>query len=112
MEPAKLSRLVRGDLDWIVMKCLEKERGRRYETANGLAADVQRYLAGEAVQAHPPSTAYRLKKFVKRRKGQVIAASLVCLALVAGMVGTTLGFLGAKKQEAKAKKQRRRPRRI
>src|SRR5262249_1623671 len=55
MEPARLSRLVRGDIDWIVMKCLEKDRTRRYETANALARDIQRYLADEAVEACPPS---------------------------------------------------------
>ncbi|HEV3386980.1 MAG TPA: serine/threonine-protein kinase, partial [Gemmata sp.] len=65
-EPKKLTGLLRNDLDWIVMKALEKDRARRYETATGFAADVQRYLSGEAVQAHPPSTGYRLKKFVRR----------------------------------------------
>jgi serine/threonine protein kinase len=84
-EPAKLTKLVRGELDWIVMKCLEKDRGRRYETANGLAGDVQRYLAGEAVQAHPPSAAYRLRKFVRGHRPQVLAASLVAFALLAGL---------------------------
>jgi serine/threonine protein kinase len=101
-EPKKLTSLLRNELDWIVMKALEKDRARRYETANGFAADVLRYLSGEAVQAHPPSTAYRLKKFVKRYKGQVIAASVVFLALVAGIVGTTLGLLEAKRQEGNA----------
>ena len=80
---------MRGELDWIVMKALEKDRTRRYETANGLARDVQRYLADEPVEARPPSAGYRLKKFVRRHKGQVIAASLVLLALLAGMAGTT-----------------------
>jgi len=87
-EPAKLTKLVRGELDWIVMKALEKDRNRRYETANGFAMDVQRYLADEAVQACPPSVGYRLKKFVRRNKGPVLAASLVLLVLVAGIVGT------------------------
>ena len=94
-EPAKLTGLLRNELDWIVMKALEKDRTRRYETANGFAADVQRYLAGEAVQAHPPSAGYRLKKFVRRNRGQVIAASLVLAALVAGVVGTTVGLVRA-----------------
>ncbi len=96
-EPKKLTGLLRNELDWIVMKALEKDRARRYETANGFAADVMRYLGGEAVQAHPPSTAYRLKKFAKRYKGQVLAASVVFLALLAGIVGTTLGLLEAQK---------------
>jgi non-specific serine/threonine protein kinase/serine/threonine-protein kinase len=94
-EPARLTRLVRGDLDWVVMKALEKDRTRRYETANGLARDVQRYLADEIVEARPPSAGYRLKKFVKRHKGQVIAASLLLAALVAGVMGTTLGMAQA-----------------
>src|SRR6187397_1181020 len=83
-EPAKLTRLVRGELDWIVMKALEKDRGRRYETANGFAMDVQRYLADETVQACPPSAGYRLRKFARRNKGPVLAASLVALTLIGG----------------------------
>jgi tetratricopeptide (TPR) repeat protein len=79
---------VRGELDWIVMKALEKDRNRRYETANGFAMDVQRYLADEQVQACPPSPLYRLKKFVRRNKGPVLAAALVMLALLVGMLGT------------------------
>jgi len=98
-EPKKLTGLLRNELDWIVMKALEKDRTRRYETANGFAADVQRYLGGEAVFAHPPSTTYRLRKFVRRNKGQVIAAGLVLLALVAGVIGTTLGLIEARRQE-------------
>jgi eukaryotic-like serine/threonine-protein kinase len=76
-EPVKLTKLVRGELDWIVMKALEKDRNRRYETANGLAADVQRYLADEPVQACPPSAAYRLGKFARRNKGALAMAGLV-----------------------------------
>ena len=68
-EPRKLMALLRGELDWVVMKCLEKQRERRYETANGLARDIQRYLADEAVEARPPSAGYRLGKFLKRHKG-------------------------------------------
>ncbi len=94
-EPAKLTRLFRGDLDWIVMKALEKDRSRRYETANGLALDVQRYLADEPVLSGPPSAGYRLKKFVKRNRGQVLAAAAVLLALVGGILGTTWGLLRA-----------------
>ena len=102
-EPAKLSNLVRGDLDWITMKALEKDRTRRYETANGLARDIQRYLADEVVEARPPSVSYRVSKFVRRHKGQVLAASLVLLALVGGIVGTTLGLVEAQRQERNAK---------
>jgi serine/threonine protein kinase len=68
LEPAKLTKLVRGDLDWIVMKALDKERGRRYETANGLARDLQNYLADEPVEATPPSRGYRLRKFARKHK--------------------------------------------
>jgi serine/threonine protein kinase len=99
MEPAKLTKLVRGELDWIVMKTLEKDRNRRYETANGLAQDVKRYLQDETVQACPPSAAYRFRKFARRNKGPVLAASLVVLALVGGIIGTTLGLIEAKRQE-------------
>jgi tetratricopeptide (TPR) repeat protein len=84
-EPAKLSRLLKGELDWVLLKALEKDRTRRYETANGLARDLQRYLADELVEARPPSTSYRLKKFVRRHKGQVLAAVAVAVALVAGV---------------------------
>jgi serine/threonine protein kinase len=81
-EPKKLAALLRGELDWIVMKCLDKQRDRRYETANGLARDIQRFLADEPVEARPPSAGYRLSKFFKRNKGQVVAASLVLLTLI------------------------------
>jgi len=95
-EPKKLTGLLRNELDWIVMKALEKDRARRYETANGFAADVLRYLSGEAVQAHPPSTAYRLRKFVRRNKRQVIAVSLVLTALVGGITSTTAALFQAR----------------
>jgi WD40 repeat protein/serine/threonine protein kinase/tetratricopeptide (TPR) repeat protein len=85
-EPAKLTKLVRGELDWIVMKALEKDRTRRYETANGFAMDVQRYLADEPVQACPPSVGYRLRKFSRRNRGLLTAATLVLFALVLGTI--------------------------
>jgi serine/threonine protein kinase/tetratricopeptide (TPR) repeat protein len=78
------------ELDWIVMKCLEKARERRYETTSGLARDIQRYLADEPVEARPPSAGYRLGKFVKRHLTAVLAASLVLLALVLGAVASTV----------------------
>src|SRR5438128_614239 len=86
MEPAKLTKLVRGELDWIVMKTLEKDRNRRYETAKDFAADVERYLGDEPVQACPPSATYRLKKFVRRNKGPVLAAAAGLVALLAGII--------------------------
>ncbi|MGI8980660.1 MAG: tetratricopeptide repeat protein [Pirellulaceae bacterium] len=95
MERSRLSRTIRGELDWIVMKALEKDRNRRYETATGFARDLQRYLANEPVQACPPSAGYRLRKFVRRNRGPVLAASLVLLALMAGISGTTWGMIRA-----------------
>ncbi len=105
-EPRKLMALLRGELDWVVMKCLEKHRDRRYETANGLARDIQRYLADEAVEARPPSAGYRFSKFLQRHQGPVLAASLVLLALVAGIVGTTYGLIRADRARADEAKQR------
>ena len=81
MEPRKLMSLLRGELDWVVMKCLEKQRERRYETANALARDIQRYLADEEVEARPPSAGYRLGKFVRRNKGLAAAALMMLLSL-------------------------------
>jgi serine/threonine protein kinase len=95
LEPKKLTRLIHGDLDWIAMKCLEKDRGRRYETANGLAMDLHRYLADEAVLAGPPSRIYRFKKFLRRNRGRVLAAAVVLVALLGGIVGTTWGLVRA-----------------
>jgi serine/threonine protein kinase/tetratricopeptide (TPR) repeat protein len=96
LEPKRLTKLVTGELDWVVMKCLEKERARRYETANGLANDLQRFLTDEPVMAGPPSKRYRLRKFVRRNRGTVIASTLVLIALVIGIVGATWGFVAAR----------------
>ncbi|HUE72043.1 MAG TPA: protein kinase [Pirellulaceae bacterium] len=86
MEPNKLSGLVRGELDWIVMKSLEKDRNRRYETANGFAADVLRYLNDEPVLACPPSAGYRFRKFARRNKAALAAGMLVSSTLVLTIV--------------------------
>jgi serine/threonine protein kinase/lipopolysaccharide biosynthesis regulator YciM len=91
----QLSQSVRGDLDWIVMKCLEKDRSRRYESISALAQDVQHYLSDEPVSAGPPSKVYRLKKFARRNKGPVAAAAIVLLALTGGTIGTSLGLFRA-----------------
>jgi WD40 repeat protein/serine/threonine protein kinase len=97
-------KLVRGDLDWIVMKCLEKDRTRRYETANALAGDIEHHLSHEPVAARPPSTAYRVQKFIRRNQVVVAAASLVVLALVLGLAGSLWQFHAAQsaRREAEA----------
>jgi tetratricopeptide (TPR) repeat protein len=91
LEPKKLSGVVRGELDWIVMKALEKDRNRRYETANGLARDVERYLHDEPVQACPPSAWYRFGKFARRNK--VALAIAACLLLVFTVLGGSFGWV-------------------
>ena len=88
-EPRKLSTAVRGELDWIVMKALEKDRARRYESASGFADDVRRYLNDEAVVACPPSAMYRFQKFAQRNKAALATAAVIALALLVGLVGTT-----------------------
>ncbi len=95
LEPRKLTGLLRGELDWIVMKCLEKDRNRRYETANGLALDLQRYLHDEPVQAGPPGTGYRLRKFLRRNQAAVLMVGLLVGLLFAAVVGTTIGLVRA-----------------
>ena len=106
-EPPKLISLLRGDLDWIVMKSLEKDRRRRYETANGLAMDIQRYLSSEPVAARPPSRLYRFQKLVRRNKIVFIAAGAVAAALIIGLgVSTRLFFMErAARQRAVAAEQ-------
>jgi serine/threonine protein kinase len=107
VEPSKLRRMLRGELDWIVMKAIDKDRGRRYESANDFAMDIQRYLAEQPVNAGPPSAAYRVRKFVRRNKGPVVAAAVVLLALVAGMIGTTLGLIESRRQAGIARAAQR-----
>src|SRR5262249_35584466 len=85
----RLSKTVRGDLDWIVMKCLEKDRTRRYETANDLGADLRRHLENEPIVARPPTTAYRLQKAVRRNKVAYASGGTVALALVLGTIVAT-----------------------
>ncbi len=86
-QPARLSTLVRGELDWIVMKAMEKDRARRYDSAGALGADIHRYLSGDAVLAAPPSRAYQLRKFAKRNRGVVLATGAVGMALLLGAIG-------------------------
>jgi serine/threonine protein kinase/WD40 repeat protein len=106
-DPARLGRSLRGDLDWIVMKALEKDRTRRYETAGALAADLRSYLDHEPVTAGPPTLRYRLRKFVRRHWRPVVAAALVALALVGGFVGTTWNMLRATDALASARRSER-----
>ena len=94
-EPKSLGKLLRSDLDWIVMKTLEKDRVRRYDSAGGLARDIDRFLANEAVEACPPSTSYKLRKFLRRNRASAFAAGLFLLTLVAGIVGTSIGLYRA-----------------
>jgi serine/threonine protein kinase/tetratricopeptide (TPR) repeat protein len=97
-----LERELRGDLDWITMKALEKERDRRYNSPSELSADIERYLTNEPVLASPPSTVYRVKKFVRRHKVSVAAAAIVLLALLTGITGTTVGMMRAVRAEKSA----------
>jgi WD40 repeat protein/serine/threonine protein kinase len=101
-----LDQAVRGELDWIVMKALEKDRRRRYETANDFASDVMRYLADQPVQACPPSVGYRLRKFVRRNQRILAMAGLLALTLVAGTVVSTWQAIRATRAEVRADAQR------
>jgi serine/threonine protein kinase/WD40 repeat protein len=105
-EPKTLTGLLRNELDWIVMKALEKDRARRYETVNGFAADVQRYLAGEAVQAHPPSAAYRLRKFARKHRVALTTAAAFAGLLIAAAVVSSWLAVKANHAEALADEKR------
>lgn len=95
IEPRRLGTLVRGELDWIVMRALEKDRGRRYDTPSALAAEVQRSLTGDEVLAAPPSRVYRVRKFARRHQGAVIAGALISAALLAGTGVAGAGYITA-----------------
>src|SRR4029077_3342960 len=101
MEPAKLTKLVRGELDWIVMKTLEKDRNRRYETANGFARDLERYLADEPVVACPPSALYRFRKFARRNQAASAIGTAMSRAVLAAVVGLAVSnrYITQEKQE-------------
>jgi serine/threonine protein kinase/tetratricopeptide (TPR) repeat protein len=105
-DPSRLRQLFRGELDWIVMKCLEKDRNRRYETANGLARDIERYLNDEAVQACPPSAWYRFNKFARRNKAAVVTVALVAAAMIAGTAVSSWQAVRATRAEEQARQQR------
>jgi eukaryotic-like serine/threonine-protein kinase len=101
-EPGRLGAMLKGELDWIVMKALEKDPGRRYESPSELAADVQRFLSGEPVAAAPAAMTYRVRKFVGRNRVVVSAAGLVTLALVLGILGTGAGLINARRSLQRA----------
>ena len=121
-EPAKLSRMMKGELDWVVMKALEKDRTRRYETANALARDLQRYLADEVVEARPASSGYRLRKFARRNRAALATTATIGLLLIAGIAVSTWQAVRARRAEiaaikaadaerlAKLEAERRKPR--
>ena len=90
-EPGHLVKTLRGDLDWIIMRALEKDRTRRYETADAFAVDIERYLNDEPVSASPPSTLYRIRKMIRRNRGAVAAACVVVVVLSLGVIGTSGG---------------------
>jgi serine/threonine protein kinase/tetratricopeptide (TPR) repeat protein len=105
LDRSTLVRQLRGDLDWITMKALEKDRTRRYGSPAELAADIRRHLANEPVLASPPSSIYRARKFVRRHRFGVTAGGLVALALLLGMAGTTVGLVRATRAEATARQE-------
>ncbi len=102
MATAQLERRIRGDLDWIVLKAMDKDRTRRYDTANEMALDIGRHLAAEPILARPPSARYRLGKFVRRNRNVVLAAGVAAFAVLAGGAATTFGMVRARRAQAEA----------
>ena len=105
LDPRSLMRELRGDLDWIVMKALEKDRKDRYETANGFASDIRRHLAHEPVLAGPPSATYRIRKFIRRHRIGFAAAVLVAVAFLTGTAAMGVGILLATRAATEAARQ-------
>src|SRR5262249_41463352 len=105
-DPLQLRQILRGELDWIVMKALEKDRTRRYETANALARDIQRYLADEPVEACPPSAGYKLRKFARKYRKALATVALFAGMLVVGTVISAGLALRATAAEREAAAQR------
>ena len=103
-DPQKLVSLMRGELDWMILKCLEKDRGRRYQAASGLARDLERYLADEPVEACPPTAGYRLGKFARKHRTALVTSSSFAMLLVAGVVVSTLQAVRATSAETVAKR--------
>lgn len=106
IQPAKLQQILQGELDWVIMKALEKDRTRRYDSASDFAQDISRYLNDEAVAARPPSTSYRISKFVHKNKGLVASLATILLILLAGIAGTSFGLVRASRKTAEAVEQR------
>ena len=106
LHPARLQQLLRGELDWVVMKALEKDPDRRYQTANDLGQDLSNYLTGETVTARPPSTWYQVQKFARRNRGLVAALLAIGVVLLAGIAGTTYGLIHASQKANEADNQR------
>ncbi len=102
IESSRLSKFVRGELDWIVMKALEKERDRRYDSARSFGDDIRRFLEGETILAAPPSRSYRFFKFLRRHRRAAIAATLLVTSLIAGIVGTSIGMFHARSERIQA----------
>jgi len=102
-DPSSLHRELKGDLDWITMRAMAKDRTQRYASASELEADIERYIRHEPVVAGPPSTIYRIKKYIKRHKVGVAAAALVILAILIGITGTSIGLFKAVRAEKKAR---------
>ncbi len=102
LEPSRLTKEIRGELDWIVMKCLEKERTRRYQTANGVARDIQRFLNDEAVEAGPPSATYKLRKFARKHRKLIGAAAAISFVLILASVFSVWQAVLAKRAERTA----------
>jgi len=107
IDAPKLLKLIRGDLDWIVMKCLEKDRGRRYETANGLARDIERFLNYEPVLARPPSAVYQLRKFVIRNRVATLSVAAISFSLILGTIVSTWEAIKATRAEKEHSRLRR-----
>jgi serine/threonine protein kinase len=105
-DPSSLRKQLRGDLDWIILRAMEKDRTRRYETCTGLAMDIHRYLHNEPVAARPPSTAYKMSKFAKRHKAGLAAGVIVTTALILSLVLATAGLVRARRAEAVAADER------
>lgn len=104
--PARLQQILQGDLEWVVMKALDKDRTRRYQSANDFALDISNYLSGEGVTARPPSTWYQFRKFTKRNRGLVASLLTVGVVLIAGIVGTSYGLIQANQKAAEAEAQK------